>query len=50
MLENQTGVIQVYKILDIPLITVKRSIREKKLTTKCRNKRTMERDRIHGFS
>ena len=51
MLENSVDVIQAYKILDVPPKTVKRLIRESRLTAaKFGNEWIMERDRLHVFT
>ena len=51
MLENYIDVIEASKILDIHPETVKRLIREGKLTaTKFGNKWIMERDRLRAFA
>ena len=51
MFENYVDVIEASKILDVHPETVKRLIREGKLTaTKFGNKWIMERDRLQGFA
>ena len=51
MFENYVDVIEASKILGVHPETVKRLIREGKLTaTKFGNKWIMERDRLHAFA